>query len=32
MEHSIFADFFSVNAARIQNVIYTLEGDFSVAR
>ena len=32
MEHSQFADFFFVNAARIQNVIYTLEGDFSVAR
>ena len=32
MEHSIFADFFFVNAARIQNVIYTLEGDFYVAR
>ena len=32
MKHSQFADFFFVNAARIQNVIYTLEGDFSVAR
>ena len=31
MEHSQFADFFFVNTARIQNVIYTLEGDFSVA-
>ena len=32
MEHSQFADFFFVNASRIQNVIFTLEGDFSVAR
>ena len=32
MEHSQFTDFFFVNAAIIQNVIYTLEGDFSVAR
>ena len=31
MEHSQFADFFFVNAAIIQNVIYTLEEDFSVA-
>ena len=34
MEHSQFADFFFVNAhaARSQNVIYTLEGVFSVVR
>ena len=31
MEHSQFADLFFVNAAKIQNVIYTLERDFSVA-
>ena len=32
MKHSQFAEFFFVNASRIQTVIYTLEGDFSVAR